>query len=40
MDFIFLYKCLDMEQGLEEIQTDIQNMEEDVKKKIVVLYVI
>ena len=32
MDFIFLYKCLDMEQGLEEIQTDIQNMEEDVKK--------
>ena len=32
MDFIFLYECLDMEQGLEEIQTDIQNMEEDVKK--------
>jgi hypothetical protein len=29
-----------MEQGLEEIQTDISNIENDVKKKIVVLFVI
>jgi hypothetical protein len=29
-----------MEIGIEEIQTDIQSMEEDVKKKIVVQYVI
>jgi hypothetical protein len=27
-----MYQFLDMEQGLEEIQTDIQNMEADVKK--------
>ena len=29
-----------MEQGLEEIKTDIHDIEEDVKKLIVVLYVI
>jgi hypothetical protein len=34
MDFIFLCNCLDMEQGLEAVQTDIQNMEEEVKKKL------
>jgi hypothetical protein len=34
VDFILLYNCLDMEQGLEALQTDIQNMEEDVEKKL------
>ncbi len=34
------FEELAKQKGLEEIQADMHNIEEDVKKKIVVLYVI